>query len=611
MNTRGLILIVALALVTALILWPEDEPKRVTRVSPDLDQGGRAKTSASAQPRGIHARDDTARATAVATASDQPRTGLDVTVVDEAGQPRSGVPVLLRLRTPEGPKTIAEATTDDQGFARLEDQNTPELGVWLDPGGTFKPMLSGRWNPDSGYRSLRLILGAPRELTIHVRLDGKPGFPKRLSLLRPILRGEQRDPINGIIRGQFIPQSAHDLVTVSLRAPGCTDANKTVRMQRATSAADTHIDMATVVDLQLRILGKPEFAERVGLVRLREDQPPIPVSGGQDWGFDRGFEESETETSRSLGVPPGRYRVVLGASIKTRPVFEFEIAPGKREHTETVDLRSSQWIDIKTVLPRGYAPPWSVLVKAQEKLGRSVTILPQHRLLLLAGSQVTLTIVAPLLRPHPSRGSVVARSGGTVTLEAIRAPILSFEWNNGSHPKQAEQGTWFSFDGRANALNAFRVTFVARGKGNQDPIVRTAWPDRDGVRYRCGPIPSGRFDLVLRHPTGGAPLLRPNVALGEDDVALGTITPLPGSTLQVELQDLPPTATATVTATASGFPFPLAYARCNASKTSATLSRLPAADILVEIAIGSRRLSRTIECDGLSRKTIEIDCRDP
>jgi hypothetical protein len=308
----------------------------------------------------------------------------------------------------------------------------------------------------------------------------------------------------------------------------------------------------------------------------------------------------------ALQVEPGFYRVQHEGH--GAPIQDFEIPKGVRSHSVTIDLRGAQWVEFEPVLPAGYVPPARVFAVVERTGQDAFNVLADGKFLLLKDSEVRLTIDAPLLRPHPVRGSVVTGTGGKVTLEAVRAPILMFDWTVPQGESRARSGMWLTANGRPTASEMVRVTLDPVGETGGRRSYLAAWP-ADG-RYKCGPFPPGRFDITMQHNGGGAPFVIRDVELGEQDVDLGRVTPLPGSTVDVHLLNLPDEQPMIVTAKPHGGTAMIDSAVVSRKSPRATLGNLPAGKIQIVFRAGEHELTRTVECDGRSTQTIEVDCGD-
>ncbi|MHC4956409.1 MAG: hypothetical protein ACYTGZ_21415 [Planctomycetota bacterium] len=477
--------------------------------------------------------------------------------------------------------------TDVAGRVWFDDPQIRSVDVFLDPGGGFAPLRVRNWRPRKGRNKMKAVLYGPHELVVRVAVDGVPGLPDGFKFERLELIGETRDPATGVVRGKFIPRGPAFLLEVS--APGYLGQmnGQLVDIPRSSRVCTAKVTLSRPVDLRIHIRGKSALADRVCVMR---EYP------GFGWGRPRGERQNRLEHlgrsrwARIWRTTAGRFRVVLDKYVTGIVLTEFDVPVGAESKKVTVDLRDASWLRFETVLPADYKATGPITVDVEGRGIRPRAFSDASKKIVHPGDRdLTLTLRAPLLAPHPAHGKATVQTGGTVKLRAIRGPLLTFDWP--PHDRSRRHVRFFPVD---PSLEEFR--------GGR------AWRAEDG--YARGNLPVGMYHVVVRHGTRWPPVVFRNVSLRGEAVKLGTITPTLGGTLKLRLRGIPQFERPLVTVLMEDPHMVLESLELSADQPELTIGSLPAGALSVHVRVGDREIPRAFGCDGKSDHALEIDCAE-
>jgi len=354
-----------------------------------------------------------------------------------------------------------------------------------------------------------------RDVVIFCTIDGAAGLPGTFELDGTPLIGRSDDPVGGVIRGRY--EVGPKPAMFGMRARGMVDGGVTAK---AALGHPILMELRRAVTVTLRIEASDEFAMHVDLERFAGHLGWIQSEAGMDIGHD---EDTENLTIRVFEAGMGRFRAVLPGVIV---LHEFEIPAGSGRVVERIDLRRAEWLKFKLVVPRWPAKPpadphavrWADRQTPQGPpsiriAGRGVEYpaqVPSHRRFIHPGDRaLRFTLAGPQLAPHPLRGTIELRAGGTARLEAVGKPTaITFDW-----PGELVRG-----------FTVYRL----RSDGEPTPL---------GVQlyyevYRFFGM-QGTHDYVI-HAKGLAPVVLRNVKVDGPICELGMLEPSPGQTLRVQ-----------------------------------------------------------------------------
>ncbi|MHC4956407.1 MAG: hypothetical protein ACYTGZ_21405 [Planctomycetota bacterium] len=566
---RRLLLAFVVVLIVLLIWYALDESNARATIGARSEQSARAPDAVpSSHPASLGNPTSRSESEPIRVVQEV-RTALLVVVVNEHGEPRAGVPV--ELRSWRGRR---DSKTDTDGRARFEAEEVPYTSVFVDPGGAFDPVHAGAWIPEEGGGEIRVVLCEPRELIVHVKVDGVPSIPEGLTIAQPKLVGVSIDRAEGIVRGQFV--AVRDKPFVTATAKGYIPGHARLNFARDKRACGVSVELSRAVQLRLRIQGRPEFARDISVA---------PAKGGSNVLTHPPSVSNAQYTRRAAAIRAGRYAVRLGDRGHFVTVQEFDVPPDTAEKHVTVDLRRAAWLNFKPILPEDYDLPERAKVLLAGRGYRSnASIAAERRVVHPGDREITATIHTPLLRPHRDRGSVTVAHGGSAQLEAEWCPLLTFRLAPPSHSRAT-------------------VVYVQGDSRLRQPAFLL-----DGV-HRCGPVPVGTYNIILAWSRTAAPTVVRNVVLDGSAMDLGTVAPPDGAMVRVRCTNLKQGDIVRLDAVWLDGNMRLWTPRsAHARAPDVTLSGVPRGTIHLKLRRGEERWSRKFECDGKTDRTIEVDC---
>jgi hypothetical protein len=534
---------------------------------------------------------------------------IDVALTYADGAPAAGwyVRAMNQGNNPMGPAAV----TDAAGKALLDGMHGQLVEVYVAKDGQpWGGRVVGSVDLEKGSGQVTAVVSRMLEGIARVR-----GGSAALESLHVTIDGAEMaktevDDAAGGVRFRWWPHKAGATTTARLNAPGFQPARTEFPTPAAGDVAAVEFDPLPAASIVLRVLAAPDARLHVRLERWNEQTSAWGVTeyGTQSFG-PRG--RTLTLDARGVGrldsVVPGRYRAIDEVSKAVSDAID--VVGGGAPAEFTLDTRSSGVVKGRVLVPEGFSPREVTILRDGESSDASprvfgsgsgqvaadgtfsvpvtgtkpVVLRPSHPVLVPAPDSVSVAVAGP-------REDVVLRmvAGRTATVRFDRAPV-GYHFAPGAHRERV---------------------LLYRGEPSGPPA-STLEALVEGTTARFGGFEAGTYTVWLDVPPF-APVVLPDVRLGEGDTDLGTVRLSDGSSVRVEVlvKDGQAVPRLLVSATRQG---PPTYSRfVNSSGGDVRLTGLGPGTFRVHVGGvmgGPQRKEETVEVDGVADVTLKMDLR--
>ena len=435
------------------------------------------------------------------------------------------------------------ATTDEKGEAILSDLFGGLLSIYAAPGGSWRSRtLLGSVDLKDGATEIVGVMQPPVEGTLAFVVDGLAQLPPDYRIQGELkVLGE--DPARGFVRFRAYPKTAEGGVDLGLRLPH----EYLVQKRELTSL---ELEQAHPI---------PVAISRAGIlsVTLTGDLPPrsrvVLDRRGADgaWNYVRHSDQERPSGEDGAFVfgrlEPGQYRARHSQSGFVTPVATF--ADGGETQDVLLNLEARQ-------LVRGtvHAPEGARLSLARIRVeglemdfvdlsSRRQDAYPKGSLPVLAdgtfefflpeGATPTLRAWHPLLSPAPEGGEISLETpSASVQLQLVSGPTVSLpskHLREDSHFRRGSRVLLLDPSVRADADPEDAAAHVVQ----PCPLVFA------GGRVLFGGYVPGRYSLWIDPGDSLAPVILPDVELGEGETVLGDVDYSEGAQLRINVKVAP------------------------------------------------------------------------
>ena len=437
--------------------------------------------------------------------------------------------------------------TDVDGMARIHGLYAapPGLPARVDVKAATGPASAiavpiGTLDLSQGDGRLEAVVQRPRDVVLHVRLDGEPGLPPSflVRLGGDWFRGDdfQRDPARGTLRCRWRPARAEGAAFLEITANGYLPVRTQAVVPAAPAPIEASLDLIRGGRVLASITPPPGGFHRLQLQAW--DAEAVRWELAFEGMPDVRPPDQADEQGDVLYPPvrPGRYRVVESAlGIPSEPV---EVVAGGEPARVHLDLSHVVVVEGRVELPEG-VPSQGVVVRAEgiEEPLASNRMQGQPRtrwvstgaredgsfqLRIPGDREVALVPYAPFLRPAATSGRVAVRGArGDVVLRLEQAPVATFAYDRDPsfqvNPGKPRTIPVFLYAGEPTGPPAHRLPALLEGRqarlAGWVPGTWTVWVDAQPF----------------------APVVLREVELGDEDVDLGEIATSDGSAFVAKL----------------------------------------------------------------------------
>lgn len=452
---------------------------------------------------------------------------VEVHVTEESGAAIAGVAV--RADDTDGTPWGEVTSTGPDGVAVIDGLPARDMEVYVG------------MTPEDGWGSkaavvdlamadgrVNVTFGSVRDAVVRVRVDGKPCIPSGFtwSVSKTVFAEGSEEPETGTLRVRLRPRSVHATPIVWIEAPGFNPAGAMLQWERRGSPAVADIGLTRSGTLVTRIAARPGVAVRVKVEHVRgSDEWPLPDGPAYDSAGVHRWEE----------VRPANYRVRdLDSGLFTGP-----IAVRSGETTEAfLDLTGFVVVRGRVVLPEGWevngvevacegrdidTTSGSQSGKAIEPDGSFVLAVPGDR-------PVTLRVRHPtLLSSDVASSATVTAPTDEVILRLEEPSTAFFRWvARDAGPAEPDRARGHAYllkrESEDSPSGSHRVTILKDGKARFsefEPGKYVVWIDLEPFApTRIGEVTLGpkRTDLgTVVFEKGSAVRARVLVAEGKDE----------------------------------------------------------------------------------------------
>jgi len=570
---------VALALLLVFLLRDDSDPRRSERA--DGPERRESSESADGADEQTH-RDENAATRSVTDApirsrklrSNAATSQLRVTILNGARAPRSGISIVLT----ESGLSVESQKTDAKGVARFSRSRIHSAVVLVQPPRPFRRIKIGEWKKSARTERITAQLYGPRDVLVHVRVDGQPIVPAGFSLTTPRLASRMVNRERGTIRGRLMTLTLDVSLGFKLRPPLLAET-PAIQLRDVRGSLEGEIDLARGASVYLYGKGPRDAAEDLDVETQQADGTWSRPFGWANRPL--AAPNSEPRRARFL-IKPGYHRLVLHTL--RLPVQEFEIRAGTRYIQLNSTLKELQWLKVWVNVPQDYGTPESAgaLITGPDVAG-GAKVGVRSRLLIPGDRELALSAFGPGLRPHPTLGTrrvsretevrLTAIGSGLAFLRCPGANEVRLELSVGSDPRRTVYG---------------RVA----GKKNG--------------RFEFKQIPRGRFDVAII-PKGSAGSTILNVPFDGESIDLGAIATGKGATVEIRIKKLSRGEDVRISADWLPFGDRIDVAPQSMGEGRWVLGPLPAGKIRLNIHAGERTWQRLLETKINSKVKVEVE----